>query len=152
MLFRSASCDNFVLVTNGSVTPFDGDLDDYKNWLTSQKAGNTNIAPTLVAGAVQENKNINTYAQNKAERQARILARRPLIKETEMLEKQIEKLNIEKATLDARAQESTLYDAENKAELQLLLKRQTELNDAIDAAEMRWLQLHEQLEVLPEVR
>ena len=147
-----ASCDNFVLVANGSVTPFDGDLDDYKNWLTSQKTGNTNLALTLVAGAVQENKNTNTYAQNKAERQARILARRPLIKETEMLEKQIEKLNIEKAKLDARAQEATLYDVENKAELQLLLKRQAELNDAIDAAEMRWLQLHEQLEVLPEVR
>ena len=147
-----ASCDNFVLVANSSVTPFDGDLDDYKNWLTSQKTGNTNLAPTLVAGAAQENKNTNTYAQNKAERQARILARRPLIKETEMLEKQIEKLNIEKATLNARAQEATLYDVENKAELQLLLKRQAELNDAIDAAEMRWLQLHEQLEVLPEVR
>ena len=94
---------------------------------------------------------INNYAQQKQERQARILARRPLIKETEALEKQIEKLNIEKAKLDARAQEATLYDVENKAELQLLLKRQAELNDAIDTAEMRWLELHEQLEALPEI-
>ncbi len=150
-----ASCDNFVLVANGSVTPFDGDLDDYKQWLATQKntgkTVNTSTAPILAVGAAQENKNINTYAQNKAERQARMLARRPLIKETEMLENQIEKLNIEKAKLDVRAQEATLYDVENKAELQLLLKRQAELNDAIDAAEMRWLELHEQLETLPEI-
>ena len=150
-----ASCDNFVLVANGSVTAFDGDLDDYKQWLAAQKTTNTSTAPLLVAGAVQENKskniNINTYAKNKAERQAIILARRPLLKETEMLEKQIEKLNIEKAKHDVRAQEASLYDVENKAELQLLLKRQAEIATLIDAAEMRWLELHEQLEKLPEV-
>ena len=144
-----ASCDNFVLVANGSVTPFDGDLDDYKQWLATQKTVNTSTAPLLASGAIQENK--NTYTQNKTERQARILARRPLLKETEVLEKQIEKLNIEKAKLDARAQEATLYDVENKAELQLLLKRQAELSNLVDAAEMRWLELHEQLETLPEI-
>ena len=42
-------------------------------------------------------------------------------------------------------------DVENKAELQLLLKRQTELSNLVDAAEMRWLELHEQLETLPEI-
>ena len=146
-----ASCDNFVLVANGSVSPFDGDLDDYKQWLATQKTANSSSAPILLTGAAEENKNTNSYTQNKAERQARILARRPLIKETEMLEKQIEKLNIEKAKLDARAQEATLYDVENKAELQLLLKRQTELSNLVDAAEMRWLELHEQLETLPEI-
>jgi ATP-binding cassette, subfamily F, member 3 len=95
--------------------------------------------------------NLNTYAQNKVERQARILQRRPLLKETEQIEKQLEKLNQEKAALDARAGESSLYEAENKAELQNLLKRQAELSGAIDKAEMRWLELHEQLETLPEI-
>ena len=146
-----ASCDNFVLVANGQVTPFDGDLDDYKQWLASQKAVNTSAAPLLAFEAGQENKNANTYAQQKQERQARIVARRPLIKETEVLEKQLEKHSIEKIKLDERAQEAALYDIENKTELQNLLKRQAELNSLIENAEMRWLELHEQLETLPEI-
>ena len=143
-----ASCDNFVLVANGSVTPFDGDLDDYKNWLTSQKAANTNPAPILASkvGAA------NTYAQNKVERQARIVLRRPLLKETEQLEKHLEKWQQEKVSLDARAGEANLYDIENKIELQNLLKRQAELASLTDEAEMRWLALHEQLEALPEMQ
>ncbi len=146
-----ASCDNFVLVANGQVTPFDGDLDDYKQWLASQKAINTSTAPILASEAGQENKNTNTYAQQKQERQARIVARRPLIKETELLEKQLEKHSIEKIKLDERAQEAALYDVENKTELQRLLKRQAELNNLIENAEMRWLAMHEQLETLPEI-
>ena len=146
-----ASCDNFVLVANGQVTPFDGDLDDYKQWLASQKTVNISAVPLLAFEAGQENKNTNTYAQQKQERQARIVARRPLIKETEVLEKQLEKYSIEKIKLDERAQEAALYDIENKTELQNLLKRQAELNSLIENAEMRWLELHEQLETLPEI-
>ena len=61
------------------------------------------------------------------------------------------KLNQEKAALDVRSSESNLYDIENKAELQRLLKRQAELASMIDEAEMRWLAVHEQLEMLPEI-
>ncbi len=140
-----ATCDNFVLVANGVAEAFDGDLDDYKDWLASTK---TQEKSELNAQIMPKN---NDYAQSKAERQARIVARRPLVKETEQIEKNLEKLNAEKTILDARASEASLYDAGNKAELQQLLKRQAELSGAIDTAEMRWLELHEQLEELPEV-
>ena len=140
-----ASCDNFVLVANGSVTPFDGDLEDYKDWLASTKVQQNN--ELKLENAPKK----NDYGQTKADRQARILVRRPLLKETEQIEKKLEQLNFEKTTLDARAIEPALYDAANKDELQALLKRQSALNGLIDEAEMRWLELHEQLEGLPEV-
>jgi ATP-binding cassette subfamily F protein 3 len=95
--------------------------------------------------------NLNTYAQQKQDRQVRTLARRPLLKETEQIEKHLEKWQLEKTSLDARASEASLYELENKAELQHLLKRQSELNNYIDDAEMRWLELHEQLECMPEI-
>ena len=146
-----ATCDNFVLVAHGVAEAFDGDLDDYKNWLATQKSGqksvNANPAPLLAAGAGAN----NSYAQQKQERQARILQRRPLLKETEQCEKQIEKLNQEKTQLDARAGEADLYENQHKMELQVLLKRQAELANSIDTAEMRWLELHEMLETLPEI-
>jgi ATP-binding cassette subfamily F protein 3 len=145
-----ATCDQFVLVANGKAEAFDGDLEDYKLWLASQK-GEQNAslgAAPILASRVGV---VNTYAQNKAERQARIVARRPLLKETEQLEKNLEKFQHEKTVLDARAGEPSLYDAENKEELQSLLKRQAVLSGLIDDAELRWLELHEQLECLPEI-
>ncbi|MGB7816043.1 MAG: ATP-binding cassette domain-containing protein [Methylotenera sp.] len=145
-----ATCDQFVLVANGKVEAFDGDLEDYKLWLASQKSeqnASLEAVPVLASRA----SGLNAYAQNKAERQARIVLRRPLLKETEHIEKQLEKWQQEKAALDARAGESSLYDAENKGELQTLLKRRAELGSQMDEAEMRWLELHEQLEAYPEI-
>ncbi len=142
-----ASCDNFVLVANGSVTPFDGDLDDYKNWLASQKTANTSTAPLLAYEPVVN----NSYAQQKQERQARILARRPLLKECSQIEAHLEKWNTEKSHIDTRLNESQLYESADKTELQQLLKKQAELTQLIEEAELRWLELHEQLEALPEI-
>ena len=33
-----ATCDRFVLVDGGRIQPFDGDLDDYRDWLASRRA------------------------------------------------------------------------------------------------------------------
>jgi ATP-binding cassette subfamily F protein 3 len=149
-----ATCDKFVLVAQGKVEAFDGDLDDYKDWLELQK--NTQKTTIINNDALEANKeepsrasNLKTYAHNKAERQARIIARRPLLKETEQIEKELDKLNHEKSGLDVRAAESSLYEIEHKNELQTLLKRQAELASLIDITEMRWLELHGQLECLP---
>ncbi len=145
-----ATCEQFVLVANGKAEAFDGDLEDYKLWLASQKSEQS-ASPEDAQILASKADSVNTYAQHKAERQARIVARRPLLKETEHIEKQLEKWQQEKAALDARASESSLYDSENKVELQTLLKRQAELGSQIDEAEMRWLELHEQLEAYPEI-
>lgn len=149
-----ATCDKFVLVAHVKAEAFDGDLDDYKDWLELQKnMQKTTIINNDALEANQEQpyraSNLKTYAQNKAERQARIVARRPLLKETEQIEKELDKLNHEKSGLDVRAAESSLYEIQHKNELQTLLKRQAELASLIDTTEMRWLELHEQLECLP---
>ncbi len=151
-----ASCDNFVLVAGGKVEAFDGDLDDYKSWLATQKNGqknNTIETDVLQANTSEASKAEvkGSYAQQKQERQMRIVARRPLLKETEQIEKSLDKYQAEKARLDTRAGEADLYEQQNKVELQALLKRQAEITNAIDDAEMRWLELHEQLEALPEI-
>ncbi|MBC7755234.1 MAG: ATP-binding cassette domain-containing protein [Bdellovibrio sp.] len=149
-----ASCDNFVLVANGSVTPFDGDLDDYKNWLASQKIHNSDSMQTnshAASGVAQDNKNSNNYAQNKAERQARIVARRPLLKECSQIEAHLEKWSMEKSHIDARLNEPQLYENADKTELQNLLRKQADLTQHSEEAEQRWLTIHEELEALPEI-
>jgi ATP-binding cassette, subfamily F, member 3 len=135
-----ASCDNFVLVADGKAEVFDGDLDDYKNWLSASKIRENEIK--------EQDKPVkkNDYAQAKLDRQATAAARRPLLKELEQLEKSLSKHQQEKQKLDERAAQADLYELQNKAELQTLLIKQAELASHIELAELRWLELHELLE------
>ncbi len=142
-----AACDQFLLVADGQVHEFDGDLDDYKQWLTQQKNQQKNDA----LQAKQDAPSRASYAQNKADRQARISARRPVIKAIEAAETQLAKLQTEKSTLDARAADNSLYELQQRGELQTLLKRQAAVNQEIETLEMQWLDLQTQLEALPPV-
>ena len=140
-----ATCDRFVLVADGKAEAFDGDLDDYRDWLASQQK--TEKAAAIAVSDKPAAK--NDRAQNKAERQARLAERRPLVKEAEQLESRLESWQKEKAELDQRLADAELYTAAAKAELQELLKRQTAITHSIEQAEMRWLEIHELLEALP---
>lgn len=140
-----ASCDRFVLVADGKAETFDGDLDDYKAWLASVKMQEN------VANTSEKSVKKNDYAQNKADRQARILARRPLLKTLTQLEQSLSTYQIEKQSLETRALDATLYEPAHKLELQQHIKRQAELTGLIDEAELQWLEIHEALEALPEI-
>lgn len=142
-----ATCDQFVLVANGKADQFDGDLDDYSAWLNEQRLLEKQKTQTVAV----EKPAKNDRAQNKADRQARIAARRPLLKELEKLEANISKWQADKQVCDERLNDSELYTASDKSELQNLLKKQADLGSQIELAEERWLELHEQLEALPEV-
>ncbi|MFA6178105.1 MAG: ATP-binding cassette domain-containing protein [Candidatus Methylopumilus sp.] len=142
-----ASCDKFVLVADGAALTFDGDLDDYKDWLAEQRIKDKAVEAKVVDKEAPK----NDRAQSKAERQARILERRPLVKESEQLEANMAKWQQEKSQLDERMADSSLYEAAGKAELQTLVKRQAELGQQLEQAEERWLEVHEMLEAIPAI-
>lgn len=146
-----ATCDQFVLVANGKAAQFDGDLDDYSAWLNEQRLLEKQVEKQQTQTVAAEKPVKNDRAQNKADRQARIVARRPLLKELEQLESNIGKWQADKQICDERLNDSELYTTADKTELQNLLKKQAELSSQIEQAEERWLELHEQLEALPEV-
>ena len=152
-----ASCDQFLLVADGKAIVFDGDLEDYAAWLSQQRIkDNAAIKTDAQDNSRQANiheaaKGANSYSQNKAERQARIAERRPLIKESDKLEANIHAWQQQKGVCDERLNEPKLYENSDKSELQQLLKQQAELAQLIEQAEERWLAVHEQLELIPEV-
>ena len=137
------TCDRFILVANGKAEPFDGDLEDYRLWLAAEQK-----AERLVE-AQDKPVSKNDRQQSKLERQARLAERRPLMKEAEQLENSLHTWQQEKAGLDARLADPTLYTLTDKTELQALLKRQAEIVQCVETAETRWLEIHEQLELLP---
>jgi len=140
-----ATCDEFILVANGNAEAFDGDLEDYSLWLTAQRLKDKQATQIEIPDKL----NKNDRALNKAQKQARILERRPLVKELELLELNIERWQGEKKTSDERLNDAELYATNDKAELQQLLKRQAELANQIEVSEERWLELHELLDALP---
>jgi len=140
-----ATCDRFVLVADGAAQTFDGDLEDYREWLATQRSAQKAEEKISQEKSPQKNER----AQNKAERQARIAERRPLLKETEQLEAKMGNWQKEKSQCDERLADPALYAATDKMQLQTLLKRQAELAQLIEQAEERWLEIHQQLETIP---
>lgn len=145
-----STCDKFMLVADGRAEVFDGDLDDYKDWLNQQKIVDKQKLELDVTSPVSANK--VDRAQTKAERQARIAERRPLLKEVEQIEANMAKWEQEKTQIDHQLADADLYTQSDKSILQNLLKRQAELTQLLETAELRWLELHEVLEALPVIQ
>ena len=140
------TCDQFLLVANGKVSLFDGDIDDYAIWVAEQRN-----QVKLQADAEANKSKTNNYAQNKIDRQARIAERRPLLKAIQRLEQEIAAWQSEKTACDERLNDTAIYESEDKTVLQALLKQQSALTLSIEQAEERWLEIQEQLEALPEI-
>lgn len=137
------TCDRFLLVSDGKAELFDGDLEDYRQWLADQQK------MTQTAAAAPKSAARNDRQQNKLERQSRLAERRPLVKEAEQIENNMQDWQKERARLDERLADPALYNLPDKTELQSLLKRQSELSQRVENAEVRWLEIQELLESLP---
>lgn len=138
------SCDRFMLISGGKAQRFDGDLEDYAAWVAEQRAKQKAVSLDDVPSA----KN-NSYTQNKLARKERLAQRRPLLKESDSLEKQIAAWQQEKSGCDSRLNDPAIYENSDKTELQTLLKQQSALTLNIEQAEERWLTIQEQLEDIP---
>ena len=140
--------DELLLVADGKVTEFDGDLDDYAAWLAAQRSAEKAPEPDVAAEKAER---LNQRAEAKANRQAILAQRRPLLKEIEQLEKKLAKWNEEKAALDAQFADPDFYTTVDRAKSEEMHKQAGLLGEQIEEAELRWLEVHEALEALPAV-
>ena len=138
--------DELLLVADGKAIEFDGDLDDYAAWLSSQRNVERTAEPEQAA---EKTERLQTRADSKANRQALLAQRRPLIKEIEQLEKKIAKWSEEKAALDAQFADPNYYVTVDRQKSEEMHRQASLLGEQIDEAEMRWLEVHEALEALP---
>ena len=160
-----ATTDEFIIVADGRLQPFDGDLDDYKNWLFKTKLGKGSELPGTVAPAkaaqpaakpvVAAPAPIVSPAERKEqkrveaeERQRMAAQRKPLENRVKRLDEQIAKLSARKADIDAQLLDPAVYEAGNKDRLKTLVADQAFAVRDLEALEMEWLELQEQLEAL----
>ena len=140
-LIRSTT-DDLYLVHDGKVEPFDGDLEDYQQWLSDvQKQENQ------PDDAVKENSNSAQSRKDQKRRDAELRTQtQPLRKEIVRLEKEMEKLHTQLATVEEKLGDSGLYDQTRKAELTECLQVQAKTKSSLEECEMAWLDAQEQLE------
>jgi ATP-binding cassette subfamily F protein 3 len=160
-----AVCDEFWMVSQGGVAPFDGDLDDYQKYLLdhakkmreeAKKAGAAPARATVVEPAAKtaiEKEAAHTHKQGvagnfdsqKGPKSGKNDAGKPALKalgkELTKTDSQIQALNLEKDSLQTQ-----LSSTQVPAELALAGKRLKAIEAEMNALEERWLELTEQLE------
>jgi ATP-binding cassette, subfamily F, member 3 len=143
----ASTCEQFWLVDEGHVRIFEGDLEDYRQWLAQKRQETADRLQCPQTQAERKNRQ-ETREKDKAQRQATLLARRPLVKEQAEVEKRLSHNQAEKAALDARLSDGALYATAPAPEIAGWLKEQARLLGEIEALEIRWLEISEALDVL----
>ncbi|NML59690.1 ATP-binding cassette domain-containing protein [Massilia sp. RP-1-19] len=158
-----ATTDQFIIVADGRLQPFDGDLDDYKDWLFQTKLGKgTSVLPA----AGKENKTSYPAAspiapaaapavsakdqkrQDAEQRQRLATLKKPIENKLKRLEEQIAKRTEQKTEVDAKLAQPAIYEAANKAKLKTLLADQSFYTKDLAQLEAEWMELQEQLEAV----
>jgi ATP-binding cassette subfamily F protein 3 len=158
-----ATTDEFIIVANGRLQPFDGDLDDYKDWLFKTKLGKgtdllpipkaaaavaAKAAPVVVAPPVPPAERKEQKRLDAEERQRIAALKKPLENRLKRVDEQMARLNAKKADIDARLLDPTIYDADKKDALKALVADQAFCVRDLATLENEWLELQEQLEGL----
>ena len=159
-----ATTDQFIIVADGKLQPFDGDLDDYKDWLFKTKLAATKsgagtplpavaaksasvVAPASASSASTADKREQKRVE--AEDRQKLAARRkPIESKLKKLEEQIAKRNAQKAAVDTQLVNPEMYDNSKKKELKALLTDQSFYAKELEQLEAEWLEQQEALEHL----
>ncbi len=144
--------DELIVVHEGRAVSFDGDLDDYANWLaTGGPVRAINSARAAESPApVQAPAAVSESAEQRKQRRREEAAHRnrlgPLRASVQKQELKLEQLSAERAELERALTAPDLYVPAARAKLQQLLERQKELERQSAEAEAAWLEASTRLE------
>ena len=130
--------DRFLLVADGKVQPFDGDLDDYRLWLAERKKVEEKSSEEQISTVSRKDQR-----KQDAERRQK---HKPLFDALKKAEQAVEKYHHEQRRIEAELTDPELYAESAKDKLKKLLARKNEVDKALDAAEAEWMDAEEKLE------
>jgi ATP-binding cassette subfamily F protein 3 len=128
MHLLSMSADRLWLVNDGTVAPFDGDLESYREMLLARdKLEQTREKPK---------------APKRPSRDALLALR----SEVRKCEDRVNKLTEMREKLDEKLADPTLYDGSKSADIAVWQKKHAEVIDGLERAELLWMEALEKLE------
>ncbi len=126
--------NQFLLIDEGRIEIYDGDLSDYRNWALGQgSAAAIGVEPTK--GKTQQ--------KNQDHKKTRQLQTR-----INTVEKQLERLHRKLDAVEMQLSSPESYNADNGSDLQNLIRDQLELKTQIGEVENQWLEMNSELEGL----
>ena len=144
--------DQFYVVHAGRVQPFDGDLEDYAQWLAqtgvTEAAGAASGAAGAQSGAEPRGDSAEVRRQRRREDAQRRAALSPLKAQLARLESQLDSLARETQQVQTALGAAGIYTEEAKSRLRELLEKQTQLVRDTEQVEAAWLSGSEELEAL----
>jgi len=142
-----ATTDELWLVAEHRITPFDGDLDDYRAWVLNRNR-RTQTADERLPDARPAPDRRAQKREEAEVRQRRAAERKPLVSRQAAIEKDLERLTAEKNALDDWLSTSDAYADDAKDRLVTSIARQGELTWTLARLESEWLELAHALDQL----
>src|SRR5690349_587633 len=130
-------CDSFWRVADGSVEPFDGDLDDYARWLRSRGSAVKKASEPAAPSESAADRRRAAAAQREQDKVAKARVKK--------VEARVAAIDADLAALEARLADPATYNGPT-AELMKLGQRPADLRREKETLEAEWLELYEQLE------
>lgn len=148
-----ANCvDDFWVVADGRVQPFDGDLDDYRAWCAQrwqswQMDKQTAKADAQTGSATDTTVNKKEQRQTAAHnRKALNTAQKPFKQKLVKVEQELQQIQDEQAHLQQWLASEVAYTSEHKETLAQTVRRDSELTARLAELEEAWLELQTTLE------
>ncbi|CZF80410.1 ABC transporter ATP-binding protein [Grimontia marina] len=140
-----ATTDDLYLVHDRKVEPFNGDLNDYHQWLNElqrserrqEQAENAKPAGANTQAARKEQKRLEAEFRKQTA---------PIRKKIDTLDTKLEKYSATIAEVESQLAEPSIYEASNKEKLTELLRQQADAKSSLEEVELEWMDLQEQLE------
>ena len=131
----NSSVDTFYLIDNGTLEIFDGDLDDYKNYILDIKSSDNK----------QSKKKKSTKDGPKEDNSEKI---KTLNSSISKLDKRLFRLNTKLTEANNKLADPELYSDDSSEDLQDLIRNQLELTNEVEAAEKEWMDKAAELDIL----
>ncbi|MDA9759347.1 ATP-binding cassette domain-containing protein [Gammaproteobacteria bacterium] len=131
----NSSVDHFYLVDNGRVDIFNGDLNDYKNYILDIKSSDIK----------ETKKKVKSSKDNKEDNSKLI---KSLNIEISKLEKRLLRLNTKLDEANLKLADPDLYKDDSSDNLQDLIRNQLELSNEVELADQEWMDKVTHLETL----
>jgi ATP-binding cassette subfamily F protein 3 len=140
-----ATADDFLIISEGRVAAFDGDLEDYRGWVAERRRGQQAPREREAKAPVDRKQQRRLEAE---ERNRRSAQRRPLEKRLQALETEMARLTAERTRVETLLAAPHLYEDQSRDQLQAFLTDQSRVTARLKDLEEQWLDLQTQLEAL----
>ncbi|MDA8861549.1 ATP-binding cassette domain-containing protein [Gammaproteobacteria bacterium] len=131
----NSSVDTFYLIDNGTLEIFDGDLDDYKNYILDIKSSDNKES--------KKKKSIKDGPKEDNSEKIKILN-----SSISKLDKRLFRLNTKLTEANHKLADPELYTDDSSEDLQDLIRNQLELTNEVEAAEKEWMDKAAELDIL----